>query len=513
MAIPADPSGIDAVKSFKTRYAYGHTGPIKCCAWNSTGSRVATCSADRTLRVWNPDRLPASTSNPDTGSAAGSAVGGGPVDPRSGSSRGKPAAGAAQSSAATGAGGQYVWELRGHTASVEKLSWDPTHSDRLVSVSLDRTLRLWDYRTGRQLWSIDLASPLINCAYSPCGGYVVVGTRDDVISVIDLVARTVVSRFKEEKTNINEMAYNNAGSVLALSTQRGTFKLLIRDPLPEYPVKAAAVLHNTTAPAGPAAATDAANKAKADTNGGTAAGTGPPPSTDVIAWRPWLEIESNTSAAYCVAFDPLGRYLAVGGADAICTLFDIGRLLTPAATLTGCARGVRSVGFSHDGAFLAMASEDPTVEVVCVEQHTWRTHCAWRRQKAKLERLRVRQQQLLQSTSASNLKRDADGNAKESGASTAATGAASIAAATAGMTIAEAIAEAELLAAEAEIELALSFDADEALVSEDAVDADWPRVAAIPTGLGLQAVNAVAWHPNKLALAFVGDDKVLRICM
>lgn len=78
----------------------GHKDSVRTVAWNITGTRLASGSSDKTIRVWNPE---------------------------------KPAA-------------RYSIELKGHSQPVDQLCWDPTNPDQLASASLDKTVRFWDYR-------------------------------------------------------------------------------------------------------------------------------------------------------------------------------------------------------------------------------------------------------------------------------------------------------------------------------------------------------------------------------
>lgn len=79
----------------------GHRSSVRSVAWNATGARLASGSTDRTVRIWNPDK-------PDI---------------------------------------RHSSELRGHSASVDQIAWDPSHAERLGSVSADRSVRLWDTRS------------------------------------------------------------------------------------------------------------------------------------------------------------------------------------------------------------------------------------------------------------------------------------------------------------------------------------------------------------------------------
>lgn len=74
---------------------------IRSIAWNNHGNRIACGLTDRLVRVWNPEKAEI----------------------------------------------KYSTELRGHGGAVERVHWDPTHSDRLASASADGTVRFWDYRS------------------------------------------------------------------------------------------------------------------------------------------------------------------------------------------------------------------------------------------------------------------------------------------------------------------------------------------------------------------------------
>jgi WD40 repeat protein len=40
-------------------------------------------------------------------------------------------------------------ELKGHTDNVELLAWHPRHEHTLVTLSFDKTFRIWDFRASR----------------------------------------------------------------------------------------------------------------------------------------------------------------------------------------------------------------------------------------------------------------------------------------------------------------------------------------------------------------------------
>ena len=263
------------IKNFKIKTAEGHAGTIKSVAWNSTGSRVATASVDRTVRVWYPERLP---------------------EPRS-------------RTRSTG----HMWELKGHSAAVEQISWDPTHSDRLASASQDKSVKVWEYRLNRQIFSVDLKSAVLHVVYSPDGNFLATGTKDERISIIDVTTQSVIKEWTETETSIHQIVWSHSGDLLCLSTQQGTVKIF-----------------------------------------------------ETKEWKFLHEIEGNTSSVFCLEFDPLGRYLAVGGADAIISLWSLSDWIC-VRTFSNLTQPIRTISFSFDGTYIASGSEDLFVDISDVQ--------------------------------------------------------------------------------------------------------------------------------------------------
>ena len=160
--IPRDraPSFFASLKSREYREHRNAKDSIRSIAWNNHGNRIACGLMDRLVRVWNPEK-------PEI---------------------------------------RYSTELKGHSGAVEKIQWDPTHSDRLASASTDGTVRFWDYRSecrgcassGRMtnamdcskvnlvlMWltgakclnQVNTGGENISLTYSPEGNYVAVGTK------------------------------------------------------------------------------------------------------------------------------------------------------------------------------------------------------------------------------------------------------------------------------------------------------------------------------------------------
>lgn len=177
----------------------GHRSSVRCVNWSLDGRKLATCGADRLIRVWVPERS---------------------VDHRAST------------------------ELRGHTESVDQLCWHPTNPEVLASASGDRSVRLWDARTRGETAVVATPGANINIAYHPNGEVVAVGDKTDTVSIVDVgkgeVVHTVCSRrtappagdttwtdatIRGSGEEINELSFSPDGSLLLLSSGSGSVHL------------------------------------------------------------------------------------------------------------------------------------------------------------------------------------------------------------------------------------------------------------------------------------------------
>jgi THO complex subunit 3 len=120
----------------------------------------------------------------------------------------------------------------------------------------------------------------INIAYSPDGQYIAVGNKDDNISVVDTRKRKVVKRTKFNY-EVNEFQWNKKGDHFLLSTGQGNGSGTVE--LMKF--------------------------------------------TSACIPKPALTIMAHTAQCYCLQTDPTDRYLAVGSADALVSLWDLEELI------------------------------------------------------------------------------------------------------------------------------------------------------------------------------------------
>ncbi|KAJ3336254.1 Transducin (beta)-like 1 X-linked receptor 1 [Gonapodya sp. JEL0774] len=118
----------------------GHSQEVNCLRWSPDGLRIATCSDDMTVRVWNP-------SEPS----------------------------------------QYALRiLQGHTKEVYTVRWNPDTSGgrMLASGSFDSTVRIWSADQGTCLHILTRhTGPVYSVSFSPDGSYLSAGSFDTRVSV------------------------------------------------------------------------------------------------------------------------------------------------------------------------------------------------------------------------------------------------------------------------------------------------------------------------------------------
>ncbi|PAV21167.1 WD40 domain containing protein [Pyrrhoderma noxium] len=85
---------------------------------------------------------------------------------------------------------------------------------------------------------------------------------------------------------------------------------------------------------------------------------------------PSLNVRENFSAhvwgTQDIAIDPRGRYLVSGGGDSLVDIFDMNDWIC-VNTITACEHPINALSFSHDGEYLAIASQGPYINICAVE--------------------------------------------------------------------------------------------------------------------------------------------------
>lgn len=68
-------------------------------------------------------------------------------------------------------------ELKGHTAAVEKVAFNPVRELELCSVGSDGTVKFWDVKTKALINEVKGLGEAFTLAWSPDGEYLIVGNK------------------------------------------------------------------------------------------------------------------------------------------------------------------------------------------------------------------------------------------------------------------------------------------------------------------------------------------------
>jgi molecular chaperone DnaK (HSP70)/DNA-binding beta-propeller fold protein YncE len=180
----------------------------------------------------------------------------------------------------------------------------------------DKTVKLWDLRTGKFLRFKGHSGYINTVAVSSDGQTLASGSDDNTVKLWHLPTGKLLRTLTGHKGSVRAVAFSSDGQIVASGGADGTIRL----------------------------------------------------------WNPNIEnvlriLSGHGGAIRCLAFRSDGRFLASGSSDRTVRLWDpqTGRLLQ---TLTGYSGGVNALTFSPDGQTLASGSDDTTVKLWTMSSNT-----------------------------------------------------------------------------------------------------------------------------------------------
>jgi WD40 repeat protein len=113
----------------------------------------------------------------------------------------------------------------GHTAEISGASFSPDGS-RVVTASADRTARIWDARTGAELFTLRGHTKYVNCAsFSPDGSRIVTASADQTARLWDASIGSELLALRGHTSGVNCASFGPDGSRIVTASTDGTVRL------------------------------------------------------------------------------------------------------------------------------------------------------------------------------------------------------------------------------------------------------------------------------------------------
>ena len=230
---------------------------------------------------------------------------------------------------------------------------------RILSGSVDKTVRLWDAATGQPIGAplTGHTGAVLSVAFGPDGRRIASASDDKTLRVWDAGTGQPIGAPLTGHTNqVTSVAFSPDGKRIVSGGGLGDNTVRVWDAGTGQPVGAPLTGH-TSAVTGVAFSPDGKRIASASLDNTLRvwdAGTGQPIGAPLTG---------HTTGVLSLAFSPDGRRIASGGLDSTLRVWDAGTGQPIGAPLTGHTGYVSEVAFSPDGTRILSGSVDKTVRV------------------------------------------------------------------------------------------------------------------------------------------------------
>ncbi|WP_413160277.1 protein kinase domain-containing protein [Capilliphycus salinus ALCB114379] len=241
--------------------------------------------------------------------------------------------------------------LRGHLNWVRSVAFS-RDGRTLASGSWDNTIKLWDVQTQRQIATLTGRSNSVrSVAFSPDGRTLASGSWDNTIKLWDVQTQRQIATLTGRSNSVRSVAFSPDGRTLASGNGDKTIKL--------WDVQTQRQIATLTGHS------DWVNSVAISPDGRTLASGGNDKTIklwDVQTRREIATLTGHSNWVNSVAFSPDSQTLASGSGDDTIKLWDV-QTQREIATLTRRSNTVNSVTFSPDGLTLASGSSDRTIKL------------------------------------------------------------------------------------------------------------------------------------------------------
>ncbi|KAJ5895331.1 hypothetical protein N7495_007022 [Penicillium taxi] len=270
--------------------------------------------------------------------------------------------------------GKELQTLKGHSDGVWSVAFSPD-GQAAASGSFDKTIKLWDSKTGKELQTLEGHSGWVwSVAFSPDGQIVASGSSDKTIKLWDAKTGKELQTLEGHSDWVRSVAFSPGGQIVASGSSDKTIKLWDAKTGKELQTlegHSDGVMSVTFSPDGQTAASgsrdntiklwDAKTSKELQTIEGHSDWVG---SVAFSPGRPnkLQTLEGHSHWVQSVAFSPDGQTVASSSFDKTIKLWDA-KIDKELQTLESHSDWVRSVAFSPDGQTVASGSGDKTIKL------------------------------------------------------------------------------------------------------------------------------------------------------